>query len=50
MKLSTYGFWIGFPGSDEVDTHSVLVGPLVEGLACELGPVVYQQGLGFATV
>ena len=39
-----------FSGSDEVDTHSVLVGPLVEGLACELGPVVYQQGLGFAMV
>ena len=39
-----------FSGSDEVDTHSVLVGSLVEGLACELGPVVYQQGLGFAMV
>ena len=39
-----------FSGSDEVDTLSVLVGSLVEGLACELGPVVYQQGLGFAMV
>ena len=39
-----------FSGSGEVDTPSVLVGPLVKGLACELGSVVYQQGLWFAMV